>query len=61
MDAFANKSYKTKSFDGIDQDKMMVLEARIRVIEGVNLYELVQATKKCMVPNVVVLKKFLCS
>jgi hypothetical protein len=55
------KSYKTKSFDGIDQDKMMVLEARIRVIEGVNLYELVQATKMSMVPNVVVLKKFLCS
>jgi len=34
IDAFVNESHKTKSSDGIDQDKMAALEARIRAIEG---------------------------
>jgi hypothetical protein len=58
IDPFANKSHKTKSSDGIDQNKMAALEARIRAIEGVDLYDPVQATKMCLVPNVVVPKKF---
>jgi hypothetical protein len=33
IDAFTNESHKTKSSDGIDQDKMTALEARIRAIE----------------------------
>ncbi|XP_024441588.2 uncharacterized protein LOC112324170 [Populus trichocarpa] len=37
IDPFANKSHKTKSSDGIDQNKMAALEARIRAIEGVDL------------------------
>jgi len=37
IDVFANESHKAKSSDSIDQDKMVALEARIRVIEGVNL------------------------
>jgi hypothetical protein len=43
MDAFANKSHKVKSSDSIDQNKMVSLEARIRVIKGVDLYDLVRA------------------
>jgi len=39
IDPFANKSHKTKSSNGIDQDKMAALEARIRAIEGVDLYD----------------------
>jgi len=58
IDPFANESYKTKSSNGIDQDKMVALEARIRAIKGVDLYDLVQATEMCLVPNVVVPKKF---
>jgi len=58
MDAFANESHKAKSFDSIDQDKMEALEARIRVIEGVYLYDPVRAAEICLVPNVVVPKKF---
>ena len=42
----------------INQDKMATLEARIRVIEGVNLYDLVHAAEICLVPNVVIPKKF---
>jgi hypothetical protein len=34
------------------------LEARIRAIEGVDLYDPVRAAKICLVPNVVVPKKF---
>jgi hypothetical protein len=35
MNVFANESYKAKSSDSIDQDKIVALEARIRVIERV--------------------------
>ena len=58
VNAFANESHKAKPFDDIDQDKMVALEARIRAIEGVDLYDLVQAVEMCVVPNVVALKKF---
>jgi hypothetical protein len=37
---------------------MVALEAWIRAIEGVDLYDPVLAAKICLVPNVVVLKKF---
>jgi hypothetical protein len=33
---------------------MATLEARIRAIEGVDLYDLVKAAKMCLVPNIVV-------
>jgi hypothetical protein len=58
IDAFANESHKAKSSYSNDQDKMEALEARIRVIEGVDLYDPVRAAKMCLVPNVVVPKKF---
>ena len=37
---------------------MAALEARIRAIEGVELYDPVRAAEMCLVPNVVVPKKF---
>jgi hypothetical protein len=55
---FANESHKTKSSNGIDQDKMAALEAQIRAIEGVDLYDPVRAAEMCLVPNVIVPKKF---
>ena len=58
MDAFSNKYHKTKLFDGIDQDDMTMLEAKITAIKGVDLYNLVRVVKICLVPNVVVPKKF---
>jgi hypothetical protein len=58
IDLFANESHKTKSSNGIDQDKMAVLEARIRAIEGVDLYDPVRAEEMCLVPNVVSRKNF---
>jgi hypothetical protein len=58
IEASANKSHKAKSSDSIDQDKFEALEARLKVIEGVDLYDPVRATKMCLVLNVVVPKKF---
>jgi len=55
---FANESHKKKSSDDIDQDKMAALEARIRAIKGVDLYDPVQAAGICLVLNVVVPKRF---
>jgi hypothetical protein len=58
MDAFANESHQAKSSDSLDQEKIAALEARIKVIEGVDLYDPVRAAEMCLVPNVVVPKKF---
>ena len=58
INPFVNKSHKTKSSDSTDQNKMATLEARIRAIEGVDLYDPVRAAEMCLVPNVVVPKKF---
>ena len=58
MDAFVNESHQAKSSDSLDQEKIAALEARIKVIEGVDLYDPVRAAKMCLVPNMVVPKKF---
>jgi hypothetical protein len=58
MDAFANESHQAKSSDSLDQEKIAALEARIKVIEGVDLYDPVRAAEMCLVPNVAVPKKF---
>ena len=56
-DAFTNESYKTKCSEGIGNDKITMLEARVRVIKGVDLYNLVQAVEICLSSNKVVPKK----
>ena len=56
--ASMNESPKIRSSDGVDQDKMAALEARIRIIEGAELYDPVKAAEMCLVPNVIVPKKF---
>jgi len=58
IEASVNESHKAKSSDSIDQDKFDALEARLKVIEGVDLYDPVRATEMFLVPNVVVPKKF---
>lgn len=39
VDAFSNESYKIKSFENIGYDNIAALDARIRAIEGVGLYD----------------------
>jgi hypothetical protein len=53
MEAFANESHKAKSSNSIDQDNIEALEARIKVIIGVDLYDLVRLIEMCLVPNIV--------
>ena len=58
INVFSNESHKAKSSESIDQDKMEVIEAKIRVIVGVDLYDPIRAAEMCLVPNVVVLSSF---
>ena len=44
--------------EGIGQDMMATLEVGIRVIKGVNLYDLIHAAEMCLVLNVVIPKTF---
>ena len=39
MEASANESHKATSSDRIDQAKLEALEARLKAIEGVDLYD----------------------
>jgi hypothetical protein len=39
MDVFTNKPHRVKSSEDIDHDKITTLDARVRAIEGVNLYD----------------------
>jgi hypothetical protein len=58
MDVFANKFHKIKYFEDIEYDKIVALEAKVRAIKSVELYDPVQIAKMCLVLNVVVLKQF---
>lgn len=49
---------KINSSEDIDYNKIVMLEARVWAIEGVDLYDPTQAAKMCLVLNVVVPKKF---
>lgn len=40
-----------------DFNKLSAIEEILRAIKGINLYDLVKATKICLVLNIVVLKK----
>jgi len=55
---FTNEAHMTKSFKHVDYDKITVLEVRVRAIKGVDMYNLVQAIKMCLVPNMIVPKSF---
>jgi hypothetical protein len=58
MEALTNESHKAKSSGSIDQAKIEVLEARLKVIKRVDLYDPVRVADMCLVPNMVVPKKF---
>jgi hypothetical protein len=58
MDAFTNEFYKTKYFEGVNYDKITMLNARLRVIKYVGLYDPVQVIEICLVLRVVAPKKF---
>lgn len=46
------------SVDPISCDRWATLEERLRVIEGDDLFNPIQVVEVCLVPNIVVPKKF---
>jgi len=47
MDASANESHKIKYSEDVEYDKISVLEARVGVIEGIDLYDPIQVVEMC--------------
>jgi hypothetical protein len=52
------ESWKDKMIKEDDLKKLATLEQRMRAIERTSLYDLINATKMCLVPNMVIPKKF---
>jgi hypothetical protein len=50
--------HRVKLLDHFDQDKWATLEERLRDVEGFDFYDSVRAAEICLVPNVVMPKKF---
>jgi len=44
--------------DHVGYDKWTTLEERLRTVEGNDLFDLVRVAEVCLVPNIVILKKF---
>ena len=49
---------RMKFSENIDYDKLTALEERLKAVEGADLYDPVYAAEMCLVPNVVVPRKF---
>ena len=58
MDLTIEGPFDDISTNPMDHDKWVVLEERLKAIEGNNLTDLVLAAEVCLVPNVMVLKEF---
>ena len=58
MDFTVKKSQKNKMVKENGLENLATLEERMRAIEGTNLYDPIKATEMCLVPNVVIPKKF---
>ncbi|XP_034892100.1 uncharacterized protein [Populus alba] len=49
---------RMKFSENVDYDKLTALEERLKAVEGADLYDPVYAAEMCLVPNVVVPRKF---
>jgi len=58
IDFTMKESWKDKMINEDDLKKLAALEQRMRAIERTSLYDLIKATKMCLVPNMVIPKKF---
>jgi len=58
IDSTEKESQKGKMVKEKGLEKWTALEERIRAVEGKHLYDLVKAVNMCLVPNVVIPKKF---
>jgi hypothetical protein len=58
MDLTNEDPQDIRFFDHVGYDKWTTLEERLRAIEGNDLFDLVRVAEVCLVPNIVILKKF---
>jgi len=58
IDLTMEEPYEVKPSDHSNQDKWSTLEERLKVVEGFDFYDLIRATKICLVSNVIMSKKF---
>ena len=58
IDSIEKESHKGKMVKKDGLDKLATLEQMMREFEGTCLYDPMKATKMCLVPNVVIPKKF---
>ena len=58
IDSTEKESQKGKMVKEEGLEKWTALEERIRAIEGIRLYDPIKAVEMCLVPNIVIPKKF---
>jgi hypothetical protein len=58
IDSIEKESQKGKMVKEECLEKWVALEERVRAVEGNHLCDLVKAVKMCLVPNIVIPKKF---
>jgi len=58
IDSTEKKSQKGKMVKEEGLEKWTALEERIRAVEGIRLYDPIKAVEMCLVPNIVIPKKF---
>ena len=58
IDSTEKESQKGKIVKEDDLNKFIALEQKMRTFEGIRLYDPIKATEMCLVPNIVIPKKF---
>jgi hypothetical protein len=58
INSIEKESQKSKMVKEDDLNKLVALEQRLRAFEGIHLYDPIKAIEMCLVPNVVIPKKF---
>jgi hypothetical protein len=58
IDSIEKESQKSKMVKEDGLNKLVALEQMMRAFEGIRLYDPIKAAKMCLVPNVVIPKKF---
>jgi hypothetical protein len=58
IDSTEKESQKGMRVKEDGMNKLVILEQRLRALEGICLYDTIKAAEMCLVPNVVIPKKF---
>jgi hypothetical protein len=58
MDLTNEETQDVRFSDHVGYDKWTALEERLRAVEGKDLFDPIRAVEVCLVPNIVIPKKF---